>query len=90
MVPLVWSRAQNGRYSNFKLTYIETQNEINELFIALLALPAARILPSRYDGGFLSGDLGFVYSKISSNAVDAKSTIPLLAQIIKPAPDAAI
>ena len=52
--------------------------------------PAARALSSRNGDGPLSGDIAFFYSQISSNVVSVQSTIQLLTQVTKHAPDVAI
>lgn len=56
----------------------------------LLSLPAARLLRSRHGNSTLSGDLAFFFSQLCSHAVDFQSTIPLLTQVIEPAPDSTI
>ncbi|MCJ1348909.1 hypothetical protein MMC31_007142, partial [Peltigera leucophlebia] len=68
----------------------DIQSDLLDLLMTLLSLPAARALQSRNGDSTLSSDLAFFYTQISSHAVDVRSTIPLLTQIIEPAPDVAI
>ncbi|KAH0538579.1 hypothetical protein FGG08_004829 [Glutinoglossum americanum] len=67
--------------------HMDAKSLILDLVSALLVLPAARVLRSRNGRGTLAGDLGTLYFQLDSNEVDPKSIIPLLQQVIEPAPD---
>ena len=86
----VWSSPQDGRCSTFKLTCIGPKSYVLDLLTALLSHPAARALQSRNGGGDLRGDLAFFLSQIRSDVVSVQSTIQLLTQVTKHAPDVAI